>query len=73
MKPPKILGVLKREFTKEQEESMIHPLSATCLDCDWQDDITKAETDWCGDYDEFRGEKIPTKIFPKCGGGVEIN
>lgn len=63
----------KKLEVKKEDECTIHHVSGSCLDCDWQDDITKAETDWCGDYDEFRGENIPTKICPKCGGGVEID
>jgi|TARA_R110002167_G_scaffold344472_1_gene553980 hypothetical protein len=63
----------KKLTVKKEDKCTIHRVSGSCLDCDWQDDITKAETDWCGDYDEFRGENITTKICPKCGGGVEID
>jgi hypothetical protein len=63
----------KKLTVKKEDECTIHRVSGSCLDCDWQDDITKAETDWCGDYDEFRCENIPTKICPECGGGIEID
>ena len=37
----------------EDECNSQYPITGSCLDCDWQDDILNAETDYCGDYDEF--------------------
>lgn len=54
-------------------ESENNKLSADCLDCNWSGKINETETDYCGDYDEFKGMHIPTPIYPKCGGGVDIN
>jgi hypothetical protein len=62
-----------KKLTEKEEEPTIHDTTGSCLDCDWHDDIAKAETDLCGDFDEFRGQAIPTKICPKCGGGVEVD
>lgn len=62
----------KLEIEKNQNYEQDN-YSATCLDCDWQGSVEEAETDWDGDYDEFRRENIPTKVCPKCDGGVEIN
>ena len=61
---------LKKEKEKENTELGI---TATCLDCDWQDSVENADTDPCGDYDDFKGVNISTKLCPKCGGGVELN
>ncbi len=63
----------KKLEVKKEDKCTIHPVSGSCIECDWQGDLKDAETDWCGDFDEFRGENIPTKICPKCGGGVEMD
>ena len=41
-----------------------------CLDCDWEDEISKAHTDY--EWDDFKGNEVPYLICPKCSGGVEI-
>ena len=63
----------KRLTVKKEDKPTTHILSGSCLDCDWQDSMDKAETDWCGDYDEFLRANIPTPICPECGGGVEVD
>lgn len=62
---------LKRLKVKKEDECTIHSVSGSCLDCDWQDDIAKADIDY--EWDEFKGNNIPYPICPKCGGGVEVN
>lgn len=63
----------KKLTVKKEDKCTIHPVSGSCIECDWQGDLKDCETDWCGDYDEFKGINIPTKICPKCGEHVEMD
>ena len=41
----------------------------SCMDCEWEGDIT--ECDFDTEYDEFKGIDRKYPICPKCGGGLD--
>ena len=47
-----------------------HVLIGKCLDCDFEDNVDKCETEY--EWDAFKGNDVPYWICPKCGGGIEI-
>lgn len=41
----------------------------SCMDCEWEGEIT--ECDFDTEYDEFKGINRKHPICPKCGGGLD--
>lgn len=57
---------------KKMSQSNIIALSGesyTCVDCNWDGDISKCAFD--GEYDDFKGVYNKYPICPKCGGGLD--
>lgn len=59
-------GVLK---TDRDDNYKYEPNAGTCEECQWEGWLTDAETEY--DWDEFKGNDIPYKVCPKCGGGID--
>ena len=41
----------------------------SCMDCEWEGEITQCDFDT--EYDEFKGIDRKYPICPKCGGGLD--
>ena len=68
------LSVLKYITVLEEQAKALHqpPVSGSyysCMDCEWEGEITQCDFDT--EYDEFKGVDRKYPICPKCGGGLD--
>lgn len=60
--------IFNTEETANSDLGVVSGSYYSCMDCEWDGEIS--ECDFDNEYDEFKGIDRKYPICPKCGGGL---